>query len=125
MNFKKLLLILILVAGAVYLLFSYFFKDVQINKYDSIEAVRDQSAIQKGWVPAILPESASKIVETHDNDTNIILGSFIYEEKDEVNFIQNLTEMHDEKHTLFWENFLFRVDTSTNKVQFRNRVLTQ
>lgn len=121
----KLLIIAVAIAGLVYLLFSIFFADVQINKYTDIAAVKDQQAIQKGWIPAILPASAYEIAETHDLDKNELFGSFKYKEADEVLFLKQLQSIGDEKNTLYWEDFLFRVDKEKNLVKFRNRTLTQ
>ncbi len=117
---NKLLIALLVVAGLVYLLFSTFFVDVQINKYQDKATVIDQEAIKNGWVPSILPKSAFNIAETHDLDKNTVFGSFKYKENDEQSFMQHLTALHDEKQTQSWENFLFRVDTKKNIVKFRN-----
>ena len=121
MNMKKLLVIIVVIAGLVYFLLSSFLSEVQINKYEDLEVVKEQEAIQKGWIPAILPSSAFDIVETHDKDTSTILGSFSYKEKDEEKFLQNLTILNDTNNTLEWEKFLFRVDTELNKVKFINK----
>ena len=117
----KLLIALIVLIGLVYLLFSTFFVDVQINKYTDKAVVIEQQAIKNGWVPSILPESAFKIVETHDIDKNTVFGSFKYKEDDEKSFTQNLTTLNNDKNTQTWENFLFRVDTQKNMVKFRNK----
>jgi hypothetical protein len=121
----KLLIAAVVVAGLVYLLFSTFFVDVQINKYTDIAAVKDQQAIEKGWIPAILPKSAYEITETHDLDKNTLFGSFKYKEQDEKAFLTYLFPLNDEKKTLYWEDFLFRVNKEKNIVKFRNRPLTQ
>ncbi len=121
MNMKKLLVIIVVIAGLVYFLLSSFSSEVQINKYEDLEVVKEQAAIQKGWIPAILPSSAFDIVETHDIDTNTLFGSFSYKEKDEEKFLQNFIITNDTDNTLEWEKFLFRVDTELNKVKFRNK----
>lgn len=121
MNMKKLLVIIVVIAGLVYFLLSSFLPEVQINKYEDLEVVKEQAAIQKGWIPAILPSSAFDIVETHDIDTNTILGSFSYKEKDEEKFLQNLIIINDTDNTMEWEKFLFKVDTELNKVKFINK----
>jgi len=121
----KLLLTMIAVASLIYLLFSTFFIDVQINKYSDLKAVKDQQAIQKGWVPAILPETAYEITETHNIEKNELFGSFKYKEKDEIPFLKQLQSIGDEKNTLYWKDFLFRVDKEKNLIKYRNRVLTQ
>ena len=117
-----LLIISFLVLG--YVVFMQRYSDVQINKYEDIEVVKENLAIQKGWVPAILPNSAYEITETHNLDTNTLLGFFYYKEKEEVKFMENLTPFEDKNDTLQWENFLFKVDTKINKVQYRNKPAT-
>jgi len=102
----------------MYLLFSYFFIDIQINKYADVAAIKDQKAIEHGWVPSILPLSAYEITETHDQDKNELFGSFKYKEEDEKNFLKHLSKKKDD--ILKWNNFLFRVDTKLNFVKFRN-----
>ncbi len=97
---------------------SHFFQDMQISKYSDLQEVKTDTAIQRGFIPANLPASASKIVESHDLDTNTIFGTFNYEEKDEETFMQNLTDADD---MLEWGNFLFKVDKKLNQVKFRNK----
>ena len=97
---------------------SHFFQDMQISKYSDLQEVKIDTAIQRGFIPANLPASASKIVESHDLDTNTIFGTFNYEEKDEETFMQNLTDADD---MLEWGNFLFKVDKELNLVKFRNK----
>lgn len=109
-----------LVFGAfIYLLFSYFFVDIQINKYDDIAAVKDQKAIEHGWVPSIVPLSAYEITETHNIDKNELFGTFKYKEEDEKNFLTHLTTKSEGVQQ--WGNFLFKVDTKLNLVKFRNQ----
>jgi len=96
---------------------SQFFPDMQISKYSNLQEVKTDTAIQRGYIPA----SASKIVESHDLDTNTIFGSFNYEEKDEETFMQNLTDLHNADDMLEWGNFLFKVDKKLNLVKFRNK----
>ncbi len=100
---------------------SHFFQDMQISKYSDLQEVKTDTAIQRGFIPANLPASASKIVESHDLDTNTIFGSFNYEEKDEETFMQNLTDIHNADLMLEWGNFLFKVDKELNLVKFRNK----
>ena len=111
---------MLVIGSFIYLLFSYFFSDVQINKYTDMAAVKDQNAIKEGWVPSILPPSAYEITETHDIDKNELFGNFKYKEKDEANFLKQLTPKTPEIQQ--WDNFLFKVDTKLNLVQFRNKL---
>ncbi len=118
---KKILLAMLLFFIAVYFMLTHYFGDVQINKYQDIAMVKQEQAIQKGWIPSILPESAYEIAETHDLDSNTLFGSFYYKEKDEKAFMENLTLMPDMNNTLEWGNFLFKVDMEQNHVKFRNK----
>lgn len=118
---KKLLIAMVVLAGLVYLLFSTFIVDVQINKYADKAVAIEQKAIEKGWVPSILPESAYDIAETHDIDKNTLFGSFKYKEADEKRFLQNLTALNDEQNTTTWGDFLFRINTNKNIVKFKNK----
>ncbi|WP_415405948.1 hypothetical protein ACLHDG_09280 [Sulfurovum sp. CS9] len=123
---KKILIAVALFTILIFLLINQNFEDMQISKYESLEEVKNNKAIQGGWIPAILPASAYDIVESHDLDTNTIFGSFKYKEKDEETFIQNLTDLNSADDMLEWGNFIFKVDKNLNQVKFRNRpTLTQ
>ena len=104
-----------------YFILSNFYSDVQINKYKDIDVVKENQVIQKGWIPAILPESAYEITETHDLDTNTLFGSFYYKEQDEAGFMEHLSVRHDMNNTMEWGNFLFKIDKKRNYVKFRNK----
>ena len=118
---KKILITVALFTILIFLLINQNFEDMQISKYEGLEEVKNNKAIHGGWIPAILPESAYDIVESHDLDTNTIFGSFKYKEKDEETFIQNLTGLNGIDDMLEWGNFLFKVDKNLNQVHFRNK----
>ncbi len=118
---KKIFIASLIFFTLFYFLLNHFFSDMQINKYPNLQEVKNDTAIQRGWIPAILPDSAYNIVESHDLDTNTIFGSFNYKEKDEETFIQHLTDLNDAEHMLEWGNFLFKVDKKINLVKFRNK----
>ena len=118
---KKILLLIVSFFVLGYVIFTQRYSDVQINKYQDIEVVKENKAIQNGWVPAILPDSAYDITETHDLDANTLFGSFNYKEKDEEKFIKNLTVVDDMNNTLEWGDFLFRVDKKLNQAKYRNK----
>jgi len=118
---KKLLFAVLLFFLALYFILSYYYGDVQINKYKDKAVVQEQQAIEKGWIPAILPESAYEITETHDLDKNKLYGSFYYKEADERGFMENLTPLPDMNNTLEWGNFLFKVDAEKNHAKYRNK----
>tara|TARA_B110000495_G_C22759950_1_gene445018 strand:- start:404 stop:739 length:336 start_codon:yes stop_codon:yes gene_type:complete len=91
--------------------------DIQKNTYkDKKEIIKDK-AIQRGWIPEIIPDSASQIREEHNLDLNTVKGIFVYNEKDEVNFIDNLEKSNNE---YIWNNFVFKIDKENNKVEFQN-----
>ena len=118
---KKLLAAILLFFALVYYILTQYFGDVQINKYPDRVVVEEQKAIEHGWIPAILPESAYEISETHNIDTNDIFGTFFYKEKDEASFIEKMELLPDTNQTYLWENFLFKIDTEKNRVKFRNK----
>ena len=120
-NWKYILLLIVSFLVLGYVVFTTRYSDVQINKYEDIEVVKENKAIQNGWVPAILPNSAYEITETHDLDKNTLFGSFNYKEQDEEKFMENFTDLNSENNTLSWGNFLFKVDKKTNKVKYRNK----
>ena len=107
-----------------YFMLSNYYSDVQINKYKDIEVVKENQVIQKGWVPAILPESAYKITETHNIDTNTLFGSFYYKERDEAGLMEQLTVVPDMNNTQEWGNFLFKVDKKLNYIKYRNKPIS-
>ena len=117
-----LLIISFLVLG--YVVFIQRYSDAQINKYEDIEVVKENQAIQKGWVPAILPNSAYEITETHNLDTNELFGNFKYKEPDEAGLMKHFTVKKDMNNTLEWGNFLFRIDKEKNLVKYRNKPIS-
>jgi hypothetical protein len=118
---KKMILAILLFFAAVFWMLNSYFNDIQINKYPALDAVKEDKAIEKGWIPALLPDSAYDIEEPHDLDTNQLFGKFSYKEKDEAVLLQRLQPMPESTDTLIWENFLFKVDKARNLVRYRNR----
>ncbi len=115
-----MLLALLLFGILVFLMLSYYFTDIQINKYENMQQVKEDNAMQKGWVPANLPESAYNISETHDIDNNQLFGSFYYKEDDEEQILKGLVLHKDMNDTYVWEGFLFKINRKINKVKYRN-----
>ena len=114
-----LLILSFLVLG--YVVFTQRYSDVQINKYEDMEVVKENKAIQNGWIPAILPDSAYEITETHNLDANTLFGNFKYKEQDEAGLMEHLTVKQDMDKTLEWGDFLFKVNKELNYVQYRNK----
>jgi len=73
---KKIIIGILLFFVAVFFMLKYYFADTIINKYPDVESVKKENAIQEGWVPALLPDSAYDIEETHDIDSNQLFGRF-------------------------------------------------
>jgi hypothetical protein len=65
-----------LCSALVFLLLVACSGEVQVNQYPSSEAARAAGAVQRGWVPNVLPSSAVNIIEKHDLDTNQTWGRF-------------------------------------------------
>ena len=119
---KKLIIATLLVAVSLYLLLTAFVKDITVNQYKDLAAVKDQQAIKQGWVPGIVPASAYEIKETHGKDAGGIFGVFRYREPDEAGMVAHLTPLKDGNGTMEWGAFLFRVDMEKNLVKYRDKV---
>ncbi|BAF72017.1 hypothetical protein [Sulfurovum sp. NBC37-1] len=118
---KKIIIAMLLFFVAVFFMLKYYFSDTIINKYPDVESVKKESAIQKGWIPALLPDSAYDIEETHDIDSNQLFGRFYYKEVDEERIVQKLTPAPDMNNTFEWGDFLFRINKEKNEVRYRNK----
>lgn len=122
---KKILIALVLFFIAVFFILKYYFSDTLINKYPDVASVKTDKAIIHGWVPALLPNSAYDIEETHDLDSNQLFGRFFYKERDEAVIIQKLTPVPDMNQTYEWGDFLFRVNKEKNEIRYRNKPSTK
>ena len=122
---KKLFIALVVFGLLIVLVMNQTFEDLQISKYESIKEVKSNKAIKDGWIPAILPETAYEIVESHDLETSTVYGSFKYKEQDETSFVKNLVSASTKDEILTWGKFLFQVDKKENIVKFTNNTLTK
>ena len=104
---------------AIYFLLTNYFPNAEINRYDSIETVHKQKGIENGWIPKNLPLSAYDIAETHETDSNTVVGKFSYAQKDEKSFLEGLEESNEVYEA---EGFLFKIDKEKNMVNFRNKI---
>jgi hypothetical protein len=57
-------------------------RETQVNIYSSATEARAHGAIERGWVPRLLPPSATIIREKHDMDTNECWGRFDFKAND-------------------------------------------
>ncbi len=73
--------ILLGVGAAVFALYiSITREEAQENRYATYADARE--ALGHGWLPALLPRSATEIHEWHDIDTNLGFGSFRFDPHD-------------------------------------------
>jgi hypothetical protein len=63
------------------------------SKYPSMAAARTDRAVERGWVPDILPDSASDIVENHSVDIGGGSGEFRFAPIDRLRFKERLMPM--------------------------------
>jgi len=117
---KKIVLAILLFFALIYWILTAYFSDVTINKYPDKESVIKEKVIEKGWIPGLLPDSAYNIEETHDLDSNQLFGRFSYKPADEKVLIDAFTPYSESNDTYRWENFLFKINTKTHTVKFRN-----
>lgn len=82
----------------IYLLHLFIFifgcSETQDTFYRDIDAARKDSAIKKGWIPNILPESSTEIYERHNIDTNRVWIRFKFDKKDINELITRIEEVN-------------------------------
>ncbi|MGI9887141.1 hypothetical protein [Vibrio chagasii] len=91
MKIKLLLPILLLLSGC---------SDVVSDKYATYELAQQAHLFDRGWLPDIVPSSATQIEVNNDLDTNTSEGSFRIDEPQLTEFIAKLTatSSKDEYH---------------------------
>lgn len=67
--------------------------DVVNQAYPTLAAAKADGAIERGWLPGILPASSVQIEEEHNLDTNIGHGKFAFAQTDAEQFRQQLVPM--------------------------------
>jgi hypothetical protein len=60
----------------------------QENRYDAYVDARE--SLDRGWLPSVLPRSATSIHEWHDLDTNLCVGSFRFDPRQRAAFESTL-----------------------------------
>jgi hypothetical protein len=85
----KLLLSGALAAGML-LLLGQLLVPVVTSKYDSYAEAAADSLFQRGWLPDIIPTSATDIVTINDLDLNVSHGEFRYDSADTAAFLERL-----------------------------------
>jgi hypothetical protein len=70
--------------------------------YATASEARSDGAVQRGWIPDVLPDSATGIAEAHDLDTNSGEGSFQFGAIDSEAFRAKLQQASSE---VGWRHF--------------------
>lgn len=62
------------------------------TRFATLADAKAQEAFARGWLPPILPDSATLIVERNDLDLNTGTGSFEYDSAERSGYIKRLTQ---------------------------------
>jgi len=85
------LLVSISIVGLIALTLNYLSGcDIVTIKYDTYADAKADSPFARGWIPEIIPTSATKIISTNDIDNNTGNGEFYFSPDDATLFISNL-----------------------------------
>jgi len=68
--------------------------ETEVNQYPNLKDAVSDGAVQRGWVPDILPRSAKSISEKHDFATNEIWARFEFDVVDRTRFIEMLERVN-------------------------------
>lgn len=66
--------------------------DETTTRFATLADAKTKEAFVRGWVPPILPDSATSIVERNNLDLNTGMGSFDYDSAERSRYINRLTE---------------------------------
>jgi hypothetical protein len=66
--------------------------DVVTTRFSNLADAKSQGAFERGWLPPLLPDSATSIVERNNVDLNTGTGSFKYDLRERTAYIKRLTE---------------------------------
>lgn len=70
------------------------------SNYPTYQQAAQSGAIESGWLPAFLPESASNIRESHDPETNQVWVSFEFPQEEIESFAAFCTSVSYDQVTL-------------------------
>jgi hypothetical protein len=62
------------------------------TRFATLEDAKANEAFARGWLPPILPDSATSIVERNNVDLNTGTGSFNYDLSEKSSYMKKLTE---------------------------------
>lgn len=63
------------------------------SRYATVDQVNADRAIEKGWIPYVMPPSATHIHEWHDLDANVGYGSFVFDTDDYEDFRRQMNQI--------------------------------
>lgn len=52
-------------------------KEAAYMRFDNVTAIKEARAIEKGWIPDIIPPDATRISVSGDSDTGNVFGSYL------------------------------------------------
>lgn len=64
--------------------------DIVTTRFASMTDAKSQGAVDRGWLPPLLPDSSSAIVDRHNLDLNTGTGSFDYDLSERNAYIERL-----------------------------------
>lgn len=65
--------------------------DVATSRFSDLEKAKSQGALERGWLPPLLPDSARAIVERNNLDLNTGMGSFAYDLSERPTYLEKLS----------------------------------
>jgi hypothetical protein len=65
--------------------------DVVTSRFADLAEAKLQGAMERGWLPPLLPDSARAIVERNNLDLNTGMGSFAYDLSERPTYLEKLS----------------------------------
>lgn len=71
------------------------FVETTTNQYSNYKEAVTDGALQRGWLPRNIPDSAHEITEAHNVDTNEVLAKFKFDRVDMNNLLRQCAKTTD------------------------------
>lgn len=65
--------------------------DVVTSRFSDLAEAKSLGALERGWLPPLLPDSARAIVERNNLDLNTGMGSFAYDLSERPTYLEKLS----------------------------------
>jgi hypothetical protein len=78
-------------AGTLTMLALMGCSDVVTSRFSDLADAKSQGALERGWLPPLLPDSARAIVERNNLDLNTGIGSFTYDVSERPTYMEKLS----------------------------------